>query len=204
MKAISEIVSYLLIVLLIFSLISLILFWGLPYLQKRQDEMKINLIFNDLFSEESSNSIVNKMKNSLFRKTTEKIGGYDGSWNITVANFATNEPSSIIFYFVSSVSPINSEEWVTIYGCGKEVCEIHEGFYEVKVSSERIGDSFIVKYGVFLKKLRMKDKIYNITFNVTNFDPNIRSYYFQTKFIYLSSEIRDINEREGIIIFWVR
>ncbi|MEM5832868.1 MAG: hypothetical protein QXE43_01670, partial [Candidatus Aenigmatarchaeota archaeon] len=74
MKAISEIVSYLLIVLLIFSLISLILFWGLPYLQKRQDEMKINLIFNDLFSEESSNSIVNKMKNSLFRKTTEKIG----------------------------------------------------------------------------------------------------------------------------------
>lgn len=185
MKSVSEIISYLLIVLLVFSLISFILFWGLPYLQKRQDEMKVNLIFNDLFSENSPNSIVNKMKNCILRKTSEKIGGYDGIWNIT--------EKSLIFSFISRASPVNSEEWITIYGCVKDACEIHEGFYEIQVSSEKIQDYFLVKYRVNLKKLNIDNILYNISFK--------NNFYSSTKYIYLLCEIDEINK---IIYFSVR
>lgn len=185
MKGVSEIISYVLIVLLVFSLISFILLWGLPYLQKRQDEMKLNLIFNDLFSENSPNSIINKMKDCFLRKTTEKVGGYDGIWNIS--------DKYVTFSFISRASPVSSNEWITIYGCVKDICEFFEGFYEVQASSEKIENYYIVKYRVILKKLNINNNIYDIRFE--------RNFYSQTKYIYLSSNIDEVNK---IIYFSVR
>lgn len=188
MKGVSEIISYILIVSLVVSLVSFILSWGLPYLQKQQDEVKNSLIFNDLFSENSPNSLANKLRKVIFSKTTEKVGGYDGNWNVAQKN--------ITFSFISKASPVNpSQDWVSIYGCTKESCIFPmEPFYEVKVSSERIDNYFLVKYRLELKKIVINDKTYEILFE--------NSLDLNTKQITIS--FSNIDESNGKILLVVR
>jgi len=171
MRAVSEIISYLLIALLVIGLISFILSWGLPYLQKRQDEMKINVIFNNLFSDLSEGSLPSAIKRILIsRSGYEKVGGFDGSWNVT-----NNE---IIFTFASKVSPVNSKDWVLIYGCVKEVCNFpQEPFYSVEVSSQKISDYFVVKYKITLRKITYFDDVYTLNFS--------SNFYSTSKYIFI-------------------
>lgn len=180
MRLISEIVSYILITLLVVSLISFILSWGLPYLQKKQDEMKVNLIFNSLFSEGSSASVPSVLKNILITKTAGKVGGYEGVWNVS-ANFIT-------FSFISRTSPINSANWITIYGCAKNLCEfLLEPFYEIQVRSERVNGRFVVFYRIILKDIIINGQAYKIMFE--------NSLYSNTKYIFLSfSRIDEFNK----------
>ena len=188
MKAVSEILSYLLITLLVIGLISFILSWGLPYLQKRQDEMKINVIFNNLFSDLSEGSLPSAIKRILIaRSGYEKVGGFDGSWNVT-----NNE---IIFTFVSKASPVNSNDWVLVYGCAKDVCNFpQEHFYSVEVSSQRISDYFVVKYKLVLKKITYFGDVYSLRFS--------SNFYSTSKYIFI--EFDKIDEVNKIIYLKVR
>lgn len=180
MKLVSEIISYILITLLVISLIAFILSWGLPYLQKKQDEMKINLIFNSLFGEESATSIPSALKKILITKSSERIGGYDGVWNIT--------GRSITFSFVSRVSPVNSEEWITIYGCVKDACQfLLEPFYEVQARSERADGNFRVFYRVVLKNLIIDNINYTVIFE--------NSLYSTSKYIHIIFSRIDENNK---------
>lgn len=176
MKVVSEIVSYILIILLVISLISFILSWGIPYLQKRQDEMKVRSIFNSLFDDHSSTSIPALLKKILIVKSVEMIGGYEGFWNVS--------DRYITFSFFSRFSPLNSDDWITIYGCLKDVCEFPlEPFYEVQAISERIEDTYLVRYRVVLKKININDRIYEIKFE--------NSLYLNSKYISISFNRKD-------------
>lgn len=161
MRGISEIVSYILIALLVVSLISFILSWGLPYLEKRQDEIKTRVIFNHLFNDESSTSIPVALKKVITLRTTERVGGYDGLWNI--------EPKSITFSFLSRASPVDSSNWITIYGCTKNICDfLLEPFYEVQALSERSGDRYFVRYRILFKNIRIEERVFEIRFDKTS------------------------------------
>jgi len=188
MKAVSEIISYLLITLLVVGLISFILSWGLPYLQKRQDEMKINVIYNTLFSDLSGKSLPSAIGEILRGISSYvKVGGFDGNWN------ATN--NEIIFSFTSKASPVNSNDWVLIYGCAKDVCNFpQEPFYSVEVYSQKISDYFVVKYKLKLRKIIYFGDVYTIKFS--------SNFYSNSKYIFI--ELDKIDETNKIIYLKVR
>lgn len=176
MRGVSEIISYILIALLVISLISFILSWGLPYLEKRQDEIKTKAIFNHLFNEDSSSSIPTILKRVITLRTSERVGGYEGFWEIS--------NKSITFSFLSKFSPVDSQNWVTVYGCLKNVCEfLLEPFYEVQVLSERSEDKYLVRYRILLKNVKIEDNVFEIKFD--------KAVYSSSRFITISFVRRD-------------
>jgi len=188
MKGVSETISYLLIVLLVVGLISLILSWGLPYLQKRQDEIKNNVIFNSLFNELSENSLPSALKRILIaRSGYEKVGGFDGSWNVT--------NDEIIFSFVSSVSPVSPGDWIIISGCNKNLCEFpKEPFYSIEASSQKFDKYYIVRYKLKLKDITYFNDIYTLRFSSL--------FYSTSKYIFI--EFEKIDNQNKIIYIKVR
>ncbi|MEM5830083.1 MAG: hypothetical protein QXL82_01060 [Candidatus Aenigmatarchaeota archaeon] len=180
-KGISEILSFVLIALLVISLIALILSWGIPYLQKRQDEMKVNLIYQTLFNDLSDSSVQSTLRRLLIaRGGSEKVGGFDGSWNVSI--------DSITFSFSSRVSPVSPGNWVTIYGCLKNICDFpKEPFYVVEVFSQKVQDIYRVSYRIRLKSITIEGDTFSLVFS--------QPFYSNSKYIFLSFERIDYTNK---------
>ncbi|MEM5828173.1 MAG: hypothetical protein QW197_01550 [Candidatus Aenigmatarchaeota archaeon] len=180
-RGVSEILSFILIALLVVSLISLILSWGIPYLQKRQDEMKVNIIYQTLFNDLSESSVQAALRRILIAKSgSERVGGYDGSWNVT--------QNTITFSFSSKVSPVSPGNWVAIYGCLKDVCEFpKEPFYVVEVYSEKVQDVYRVSYRLRLKRISVEGDTYTLFFS--------QPFYSNSKYIFISFDRIDYQNK---------
>ncbi len=103
-KAQSQIISAVLVILISIGLVSTVVLWGFPLIQKRQDTVILDRV-GDNFNAVNSNSLPRKMQNILNSGGTELYTvSTEGAWTVYPYDSSSLENNSLQFSFVSKVS----------------------------------------------------------------------------------------------------
>jgi len=160
MKIQQEVISYLLIFLVAITIVSIIIYYYLPYIKKMQDEIKVKTIYSRIFDRSLENSLTRSLQKVIFLKEITKTEiGYDVVWSLT--------SKSIEAKFYSSVCPtIPNDQFVLLDGCTKDECHINADlFYKVEVKSKKVENECEITYRLSIaNNLKLQDKNVIISF----------------------------------------
>lgn len=117
LKAQSDILSSLLIIIIVIALVSTAYLWGVPLIQKQQDTSVVERLFAN-FNPDNSNSITRKMQfivnqggDELYTVST------DGSWKFLPYDSVDLENNSIQFSILAKVSDFAANQgWLPVTG----------------------------------------------------------------------------------------
>lgn len=180
-KALSEIISVVLVTLITTALIGTVYIWGAPLISKRQDTRKTDRVYNT-FNEENSNSLVYKIQYVAKNGGRETFfSDTDGVWTLHEHSETGNQNNSIEFETFSKVTnvavadPTEGIEWAPLTMGGS--CPPQEGFvgedspFVVCAIAEPVTDGFTINYRLWSRSLSdtSGDKGYKI--NLVK-DPN--------------------------------
>lgn len=162
-KAISEIISVVLITVIGISLVGTAYTWGLPLINKRQDSSTADRVYS-YFNRENSNSLARKLegvvKNGGQETFTSDVGGL---WSLHEYTLTAAENDSLEFETSSKVSNIavstatNGVDWVSLTPGGS--CPPEKGAvgldpsYVVCAKAVQSGDGFRIMYRVWFREL---------------------------------------------------
>jgi FlaG/FlaF family flagellin (archaellin) len=162
-KAISEIISAVLIVLISISLVGTAYMWGMPMITKRQDASTTDRAYS-YFDRENSNSLVRKVESVAKNGGQETfVSDVDGLWSVHEYSLLAEENNSLEFETFSKVSNIaistatNGIGWVALTPGGS--CPPLKGIvgfdpsYVVCAKAEQQGDGFAIKYRIWFREL---------------------------------------------------
>ena len=181
MKLQQETISYLLIFLIAIAIVSVIIYYYLPYIKKMQDEIKVKTIFSRIFDRSLESSLAKSLQKVIFLKEFSKVEiGYDVFWNLT--------SKSIEAKFYSSVCPTNpNDQFVFLDGCTKSECYVNvDLFYKVEVKSRKVENECEITDRLSLVdnlKLQDKNVIISFVFPISQ---------FSSKFLMLSLSREEI------------
>lgn len=157
-KAISEVISVLLIVLMGISLVGTAYMWGMPMISKRQDAARMDRLYS-YFDRSNSNSLVRKIefiaKNGGEDTFTSDV---DGLWTFHEYSEGNENNNSIEFLTFSRVSSIAVlGDWVALTPGGS--CPPEGGLVGIDGSSvtcakaESFEDGFNIVYRIWFREL---------------------------------------------------
>ena len=171
MKSVSESIAYLSILLISIILISLALYWAIPWFQKTTDEQKIIKYFDECCNDRNSQSLVSILKESLYQQTEKQFyTSIEGTWDFY--------PDYITLRFISKVQYFYPENtWIFIDGCGKNVCEFgKEKFFDIHAMSRKVDSAYEIIFKITLKTIVSDGKTYEI--KIINPKSNLKSKNF--------------------------
>ncbi|MGC8993199.1 MAG: hypothetical protein ACP5H3_00190 [Candidatus Aenigmatarchaeota archaeon] len=157
-KAVSEIISVVMIVVISIGLISAAYMYGYPLIQKSQDKPALEkaISFFDIYNPSSLPKRIEFIANN---------GGEDsltldtqGIWEVHPYDENSNLNNSIIFYFFTKVTNIKSNQFISLTPGGE--CPPKEGIvgsdtsYVVCIKGEPIFDGINITYAVFFRGLK--------------------------------------------------
>jgi hypothetical protein len=110
LKAQADIISAIIIIIIAIGLVSSAYLWGLPLIQKKQDEALVKRVSN-YFDQKNENSLSSKIE------FIADNGGED-TFNLDVDGLWVLDPNenSMSFTFFSRVSDIGSAAWISLTG----------------------------------------------------------------------------------------
>jgi hypothetical protein len=165
-KAVSEIISVVMIVVISIGLISAAYLYGLPLIQKSQDKSTLERIIS-FFDYYNPSSLPSKVEFVANTGSTEALTlDAQGIWE--VHPYDENSPlnNSIIFSFFSRVTNINTNEPISL--TPGATCPPTQGiagkdsFAVVCISGNPIFDGFNITYFVFFRNLTSSENTYSI------------------------------------------
>lgn len=114
-KAQGDIISAVIIIVIALSLFSTAYMWGMPLIQKRQDEAKVERVYS-YFNVANANSIIKRMEYIANNGGTETFAtDIDGIWFLKEYDVGELESNYIEFTFLSKVSNVAAGVgWVTL------------------------------------------------------------------------------------------
>jgi hypothetical protein len=176
-KAVSEVISIVLIAVIGISLLGTALMWGMPLINKQQDKGRIDRITN-YFDRENSNSILRKIDFVANNGGQDTISlDVDGIWTVHPWDEATPSNNSIDFQTFSLVSDIainstaNQVGWVALTPGGS--CPPRSGIvgldprYVVCAVAWPYQNGYNVKYRIWFRELDENTGARGYMINVT-------------------------------------
>lgn len=162
-KAISEIISVVLVVLMGIALVSTAYMWGMPMISKKQDTIEIERLYS-YFDRTNSNSLVKKIE-FIAKNGGEDtfVSGVDGLWVLHEHDEGGEDANSLEFTTFSKVSniaisdPDTGIEWVALTPGGS--CPPGSGMigldpsYVVCAKAEPVSDGFGITYKVLFREV---------------------------------------------------
>jgi len=166
-KAISEIISVVMIIVISISLISAAYMYGLPLIQKSQDKSTLERIIS-FFDYSNPSSLPKKIEFVANTGSTEVLKlEADGLWEVHPFNENSPLNNSIIFSFFSKVTNINTPDPISLTPGAS--CTSRSGivgmdsFSVVCIKGNPIFDGYNVTYMVFLRNLTSSSgEVYSI------------------------------------------
>lgn len=167
-KGVSEIISIVMIVAISIGLVSAAYMYGLPLLQKSQDKSALERIIN-FFDYHNPSSLPRKIEYVAHTGATEVLTlDAQGIWRVYPFNHNSPMNNSIVFFFFSKVTNINTP--ITISLIPGSTCPPQKGvvgkdiFPVVCLSGTPMGDGFNVTYIIYFRSLELP---INLTHNET-------------------------------------
>jgi len=162
-KAVSEIISMILVVLMGVALISTAYMWGMPAISKKQDVSEVERLYR-YFDRSNSNSLVKKIE-FIARNGGEDsfVSDIKGLWVMHEHDEGEEDANSLEFTTVSKVSniaisnPAMGIGWVALTPGGS--CPPETGMvgfdpsYVVCAKAERFGEGFSITYRIWFREL---------------------------------------------------
>lgn len=191
MKAQSEIISAVVIVILSLSLFGSAYMWGWPRLEKTRDKDKVNRVFSDYFDPSNPNSIIGTIEEVKRDKSSKIVsGGEEGAWSVS--------NTSIVFYKLYKVSPFSKDDtWTFITGNGAGKGDLNiDPWYAIYGKSKPKEDGYLVYYNLTTVPLSdSSDRVYRIEFS-----PAKNSFYSRNIVFQYNGEVIDPSNPNNIII----
>jgi hypothetical protein len=156
-KAVSEIISVVMIVVISIGLISAAYLYGLPLIQKSQDKSTLERIisFFDYYNPSSLPQKVEFVANTGFTEVLTLDA--QGIWEVHPFNETSPLNNSIIFSFFSKVTNINISKPISLTtgeSCPPTTGTIgKDSFSVVCISGNPIYDGFNITYFIFFRNL---------------------------------------------------
>jgi len=203
MKAVSEIISVVMIVGISIGLISAAYLYGLPLIQKSQDKSTLERIIS-FFDYYSPSSLPRKIEFTANTGSTEVLTlDAQGIW--VVHPFMDSKlPNSIVFSFFSKVTNINTTEQISLTpggNCPPGIGMVgKDPFAVVCIEGRPAFDGFNVTYVVYLRNLTLPiNETNNVTYSIQLISQNGESIQVSRtgKTIRISRE--SIEKTEGFI-----
>jgi len=156
-KAISEIVSVVMIVVISIGLISAAYMYGLPLIQKSKDRSTLERIIS-FFDYNNPSSLPKKIEFVANTGSTEVLKlEADGLWEVHPFNENSPLNNSIIFSFFSKVTNINTQDPISLTPGASCVSRSgivgKDSFSVVCIKGNPIFDGYNITYMVFLRNL---------------------------------------------------
>jgi len=157
-KAISEIISVVMIVVISISLISAAYMYGLPLIQKSRDKSTLERIIS-FFDYNDPSSLPKKIEFVANTGSTEVLKlEADGLWEVHPFNENSPLNNSIIFSFFSKVTNIDTQDPISLTpgaSCTSRSSGIvgKDSFSIVCIKGNPIFDGYNITYMIFLRNL---------------------------------------------------
>jgi hypothetical protein len=167
MKAVSEIISVVMIVAISIGLISAAYLYGLPLIQKSQDKSMLERIIS-FFDYYNPSSLPQKIEFVANTGSTEVLTlDAQGIWELHPFNENSPLNNSIVFSFFSKVTNINTDQPISLTpgaNCPPASGTVgKDSFSVVCLTGNPIYDGFNITYFVFLRNLTSpSEEIYSI------------------------------------------
>jgi hypothetical protein len=157
MKAVSEIISVVMIVVISIGLISAAYMYGLPLIQKSQDKSTLERIIS-FFDYYNPSSLPQKIEFVANTGSTEVLTlDAQGVWEVHPFNENSPLNNSIVFSFFSKVTNINTDQLISLTSgasCPPTGGTIgKDSFSVVCLTGKPVFDGFNITYFVFLRNL---------------------------------------------------
>ncbi|MFH1623110.1 MAG: hypothetical protein ABIA12_01165 [Candidatus Aenigmatarchaeota archaeon] len=162
-KAVSEIISMVLIVMIGMSLVGTAYMWGMPMITKRQDSATSDRAYS-YFNRDNSNSLARKLESVAKNGGQETfVADVDGTWSVHEHSLSGEENNSLEFETFSKVSNIavstatNGIGWVALTPGGS--CPPRKGLvgfdpsYVVCAKAVQLGEGFRIVYRIWFREL---------------------------------------------------
>ena len=162
-KAVSEVISIVLVTLIGIALASTAYMWGMPLISKRQDTTEIERVYS-YFDRSNSNSLVKKIEFIAQNGGDDTfISEVDGLWALHEYNEGGPDDNSLEFETFSKVSniaisnPVTGIGWVALTPGGS--CPPAAGVvgfdssYVVCAKAETISEGFKVVYRIWFREI---------------------------------------------------
>jgi hypothetical protein len=171
MKAVSEIISVVMIVGISIGLISAAYLYGLPLIQKSQDKSTLERVIS-FFDYYNPSSLPQKVEFVANTGSTEALTlDAQGIWEVHPFNETSPLNNSIIFSFFSKVTNININQPISLTPGGS--CPPTPGtigkdsFSVVCISGNPIYDGFNITYFIFFRNLILPiNETNNVTYSI--------------------------------------
>lgn len=162
-KGQTDIISAVIIIIIAIGLVGTAYTWGLPLIQKRQDEAVVNRVENS-FSQDNANSITKKVESSARNGGEDTFSiDADGIWilnpctNIGTCGSNNDESNSLSFTVFSRVSTKAANQgWITLSStdsCPPQVGNIGQNTYVVCSRADSYANGYNVTYKVQFREL---------------------------------------------------
>lgn len=156
LKAQSDIISAVIIILIAVGLVGTAYTWGIPLIQKQQDTAVVQRVAN-YFSTSNANSLPKKIV-SVATNGGEDTFTIDvnGLWQLVPSGSVTQDNNSISFTFFSKVSNVAaSQGWVTLNGvpCPPSTGNVGDDPYAICARADPLSNGFNVTYRVQFRPL---------------------------------------------------
>jgi len=157
MKAVSEIISVVMIVVISIGLISTAYMYGLPLIQKSQDKSTLERVIS-FFDYYNPSSLPQKIEFVANTGSTEVLTlDAQGVWEVHPFNENSPLNNSIVFSFFSKVTNINTDQLISLTS-GASCPPIggtigKDSFSVVCLTGKPVFDGFNITYFVFLRNL---------------------------------------------------
>jgi hypothetical protein len=170
-KAVSEIISVVMIIIISIGLISATYMYGLPLIQKSQDKSTLERTIS-FFDYNNPSSLPKKIEFVANTGSTEVLMlDTQGIWEVHPFNESSPLNNSIVFSFFSKVTNINTDQPISLTPGGS--CPPIPGiigrdsFSVVCISGNPIYDGFNITYFIFFRNLILPiNETNNVTYSI--------------------------------------
>jgi len=164
-KGQADIISAVIIIIIAIGLVGTAYTWGLPLIQKRQDQAVVDRTFS-YFNQDNANSLTKRIE-SIARNGGDETFSVDvnGLWILSPcsnvgscgSNGASDETNSIDFAVFSRVSNVGiNKGWITLSStdsCPPGVGTVGQNSYVVCVRADNFGNGYNITYKVQFREL---------------------------------------------------
>jgi len=170
-KAVSEIISVVMIIVISIGLISAAYMYGLPLIQKSQDKSSLERTIS-FFDYNNPSSLPKKIEFVANTGSTEVLTlDTQGIWEVHPFNENSTLNNSIIFSFFSKVTNINTNQPISLTpggACPPTAGTIgKDSFSVVCISGNPIYDGFNITYFIFFRDLILPiNETNNVTYSI--------------------------------------
>jgi len=166
-KAVSEIISVVMIIVISIGLISAAYMYGLPLIQKSQDKSTLERTIS-FFDYNNPSSLPKKIEFVANTGTTEVLTlDTQGIWEIHPYNENSTLNNSIIFSFFSKVTNIDTQDPISLTPgstcSSRSGIVVKDSFSVVCIKGNPVFDGYNITYMIFLRNLTSPSgEIYSI------------------------------------------